>query len=71
MKQTQPSTQVRMLRLDSVRQVTGLSRDSIYRLAREGDFPRPRKLAGRASGWRSDEIDTWIANRPFAGGDAA
>jgi len=61
---------VRMLRLDSVKAITGLSRDSLYRLAREGEFPKPRKLAGRASGWRSDEVQEWIDSRPFAGNAA-
>lgn len=42
---------------------TGLPRSQLYRLIKEGDFPRPVKLGGRAAGWLSSEIDNWIAGR--------
>jgi prophage regulatory protein len=42
---------------------TGLRRDSIYRLAREGKFPKPVKITERASGWLSGEVDAFIAQR--------
>jgi len=61
------TTPPRMLRFREVRAITGLGRDTIYRLAREGRFPRPRKLSERASAWRSDEIDAWIRSRPVSG----
>lgn len=56
----------RLLRLPRVIELTGLGRDSIYRLARNGQFPRPRKLTagGRSSAWREDEIRAWIDSRP-------
>lgn len=56
----------RMLRLPQVIQLTGLGRDSIYRLGNAGQFPRPRKLSERASAWREDEVRAWIESRPFA-----
>lgn len=51
----------RILRLPAVRQLTGLSRSSIYKLATEGRFPRPLKLGARAVGWLETEIEEWCA----------
>lgn len=65
---TPPATLPRLLRLREVRALVGLSHDAIYRLAREGRFPQPRKLSDRASAWREDEIRAWIESRPVSGG---
>lgn len=65
------TTPPRMLRLPQVIQLTGLGRDSIYRLGHAGQFPRPRKISERASAWREDEIQKWIESRPVAGGSVA
>lgn len=46
----------RMLRLPEVMRLTGLGRDAIYRLGREGQFPRARKLSAHATAWREDEL---------------
>lgn len=56
----------RMLRLPEVIHITGLGRDSIYRLAAAGQFPKPRKISERASAWRSDLVLQWIESRPIA-----
>ena len=56
-------TTPRMLRLPQVITLTGLGRDSIYRLGNAGQFPRPRKLSERASAWREDEVRAWIESR--------
>lgn len=61
------TTTLRLLRLPAVIALTGLGRDSIYRLGHAGRFPRPRKLSERASAWREDEIQEWIESRPVAG----
>ena len=60
------TTTPRMLRLPQVIELTGLGRDSIYRLGHTGKFPRPRKISARASAWREDEIQKWIESRPVA-----
>lgn len=57
---------IRMLRRPAVQEVTGLKRDSLYGLIREGRFPPPRKISKRASAWRSDEIEAWIESLPTA-----
>lgn len=55
-----PKAQVRLMRLAEVKQVTGLSRASIYRFADDGAFPRPVKIGDRAIAWRSTDIEAWI-----------
>lgn len=60
-------TTSRLLRLPQVLELTGLKRDSVYRLGRNGQFPLPRKLGARASAWREDEIRAWIDARPLSG----
>lgn len=58
-----PKAPTRLLRLPEVTRLTGYSRDSVYRLAREGKFPRRIALSERASRWREDEILAWIEAR--------
>lgn len=60
------TTTPRMLRLPAVMHMTGMGRDSIYRLARAGLFPQPRKLSQHCTGWREDEIREWIESRPLS-----
>ena len=59
-------TPPRFLRLPAVESRTGLKRDSIYRGARQGWFPRPIKISERASGWLESEIDEFIRARTAA-----
>lgn len=56
-------TSRRVLRLPAVIEKTGLARDSIYRLAREGRFPKQIKLSTQASGWFEHEVDAFLAQR--------
>lgn len=53
----------RVLRLPATIAKSGLGRDSIYRGAREGWFPKPIKLSERASGWLEHEIDAFLDRR--------
>ncbi len=61
-----------ILRLPEVMRLTGLSRSSVYRLESLSQFPARVKLSESASGWRAEEVQQWIANRPRAvqGGEA-
>jgi predicted DNA-binding transcriptional regulator AlpA len=52
-----------ILRFPSVRQATGLSRTTIWRLEGAGDFPTRRKIAASAVGWLRSEVEAWIAER--------
>jgi prophage regulatory protein len=53
----------RILRLPTVREVTGLSRSSIYAYLEKGEFPQPIKISTRSVGWLAIEIDAWILSR--------
>ncbi len=58
--QTIENTAPRLIRLPDVQRATGLRRSALYRLARNGQFPKPLKIGPRSSAWRSDEVDSWI-----------
>jgi predicted DNA-binding transcriptional regulator AlpA len=57
---------VRMLRIEEVKAITGLSRDGIYRGIIAGKFPAQRQLipGGRATGWLASEIIAYCKSRP-------
>lgn len=50
-------------RLKKVVEQTGLGRSSIYKLIKEGSFPKPVPLGIRAVGWVATEINAWIEDR--------
>ena len=54
------------LRRPAVLELTGLSTTTIYDLMKEGKFPRPIKLTGRAVGWPESRIADWLATRTAA-----
>ena len=61
----------RILRIEEVLDMTGLSRSSLYRRIDDGTFPAPLLLGGdtsRAVGWLESEVIAWIASRPRAAG---
>lgn len=49
----------RLLPLDAVMQIAGLSRAMIYRKIRQGSFPRQYKPGGAASRWSEREVMAW------------
>jgi len=60
---------IRVLRLNDVRKLTGLSRSGVYSKLRRNPrrpqdfdetFPRPFKLGARAVGWSAQELDVWL-----------
>ena len=57
----------RILRIDEVLRLTGLSKATVYRLMDEGLFPGHVLLGPRAVGWYEHEVREWLANRPRAG----
>jgi len=50
-------------RIAEVCSITGLRPSSIYKQIRLKKFPTGTKLTARSTGWRSDLIDGWIAER--------
>jgi len=56
----------KILRLKQVQAATGLSRSSIYRLMKAGQFPQSVSLSPGAIGFHSHEIESWIESRQRA-----
>ncbi len=50
-------------RLKKVMEQTGLGRSSIYNFIKDGSFPKPVPLGGRAVGWLASEVEEWIRGR--------
>ena len=53
----------RILNSAEVEEVTSLSRSTIWRLERQGRFPRRFQLSDNRVGWLQPEIKDWIASR--------
>jgi prophage regulatory protein len=58
----QTETSERILRLQTVLALTGLSRSTLYRKIDQGTFPRQIKISERCAGWRSSAVDAWLRN---------
>tara|TARA_R110002096_G_scaffold428014_4_gene639197 strand:+ start:211 stop:393 length:183 start_codon:yes stop_codon:yes gene_type:complete len=57
----------KILRLKEVKEMTGLSRSTIYAEIAKGNFPRQVKLTGaRSVGWYESAIAQWIESRQQA-----
>jgi prophage regulatory protein len=53
----------RMLREEQVRDLTGLSRSTRWRLERRGEFPKRVTLTARCVGWLESEVAAWLEKR--------
>ena len=53
----------KLLRFPDVRARTGLSRSTIWRLERRGDFPLHRRISPNAVAWLDEEVTAWIWGR--------
>jgi prophage regulatory protein len=55
-----PMPPLKLLRFTAVRERTGLSRSTIWRLERRGAFPRHRVISTNVVAWVEDELVAWI-----------
>ena len=53
-----------ILRACDVIRVTGLSRTTLWRLERQGEFPTRIRLGLNSVGWREEEVQNWVETRP-------
>lgn len=53
----------RIIREPECRRVTGLARNTRWRMMRRGEFPQSRQIAPGAIGWLESEVLAWIAGR--------
>jgi prophage regulatory protein len=58
-----PVTPVKLLRFPVVRERTGLSRSTIWRLERRGEFPKHHRIAPNIVAWSEIEVSRWIEQR--------
>jgi prophage regulatory protein len=55
---------MKILRINQVLDLTGLSRATLWRREREGTFPQRVQLGANSVGWKSDEVLQWLENLP-------
>jgi prophage regulatory protein len=48
----------------------GLSRVTLWRLEKSGQFPKRIKLTNHRVGWIESEVTEWIDSRPRVGGNS-
>ena len=58
-----PRVATAILRRPDVERLTRLSKATIYRLAKSGEFPTPIRLGVRAVAWRASDVEAWLASR--------
>ena len=54
---------LKLLRFPMVRERTGLSRSTIWRLERCGDFPKHRRISANVVAWVEEEVLSWIHSK--------
>ncbi len=54
-------TDLQILRIKQVIELTGLARATVYKYIHEREFPLPVSLVGASVGWLRAEIEYWLA----------
>lgn len=54
---------MKLIKLKTVMECTGLARSTVYKFIAEGRFPKPVKLGARMVVWVEGEIQQWIQER--------
>lgn len=54
----------RLMRLEEVLEICGISRFKLYRQIADDRFPRPVKVGLCAARWRLSEVEAWIDDLP-------
>ena len=57
-----------LLKIKEVSKQVGLSKATIYRLMKAGEFPRPISLSQARVAWRQADLNNWLASRPSSEG---
>jgi prophage regulatory protein len=57
---------LKLLRFPVVRERTGLSRSTIWRLERRGEFPQHHRIAPNVVAWVEEDVAHWIELRTGA-----
>ena len=54
---------LKVIKIATVKELTALSASSIYRLMKKGTFPKQIKLGERSSAWFLEEIYNWLERK--------
>lgn len=57
--------QEKIVRFPEIKERTGLSRSTIFRMERNGNFPKRRVIGSHSVGWILTEVLDWINSRTF------
>ena len=52
-----------LLSLDDLQRIVPLSRTTIWRLERQGEFPRRIRIGPNRVAWVETEVEAWISER--------
>ena len=52
--------ELRLVKLEEVKLLTGLGKTTIYELISDGTFPRPKQTSQRRVAWRESEVREWL-----------
>lgn len=62
------TSNLQILDVSQVQQMVGLSKPTIYRLMKVGEFPRPIRLSQCRVAWRLIDLENWLHSRPISEG---
>jgi prophage regulatory protein len=54
----------KIIREPELLKLVGLSRTTLWRREKAGDFPQRRQISSRSVGWLESEVLEWISSRP-------
>ncbi len=60
---TTPSDSPELIRIGKVSELTTISKSHIHTLARQGKFPKSRKLGANTAVWLKADVIRWINDR--------
>ena len=52
--------ELRLIKLEEVKLLTGLGKTTIYELIAKGVFPRAKQIPARRVAWRESEVREWL-----------
>jgi len=58
----------RIIRKPELLNIVGLSDPTIWRMEKDGTFPKRLRLGGNSCGWLESEVMDWLAERAEARG---
>jgi prophage regulatory protein len=56
-------TKERVIRKPELLTIIGLSDPTIWRMEKDGRFPKRIRLGGNSCGWLESEVDVWLQER--------